>query len=304
MFGSHLSIAGGLENALIQARELDMDCVQIFTRNQRQWSAKPLTDEQIRVWHLHLASCGIGKTVSHDSYLINLAAVDPIIREKSIRLFIDEVERCEALGIPYLVTHPGAHVGQGEARGLRLVIQALDRIHRSLAGYRTLTCLEITAGQGTTLGHRFEQLRSIREGVREPERLAACFDTAHALAAGYDLTSAAGAREVIQEFDDVIGIDRLRVFHLNDSKIPRGGRVDRHEHIGHGHVSLEAFRHIVNHPAFRGVPKILETPKGPDEKGREWDEVNLETLKGLMRKGRQAKKASKAKKAKKAKKKR
>ncbi|MCZ6793169.1 MAG: deoxyribonuclease IV [Planctomycetota bacterium] len=284
MFGSHLSTAGGLENALIRAREMNMECVQVFTKNQRQWASKPLTGEQIRRWREHVESTGIREIVSHDSYLINLAASDRTIREKSIRLFREEIERCEALEIPYLVTHPGAHVGQGEAKGLDRVVRALDRVHRGLRGYRTVTCLEITAGQGTTLGYRFDHLRTIRDGVREPERLTVCFDTAHALAAGYDLTSRAGARRVFDEFDDVIGREHLRVFHLNDSKVPRGRRVDRHEHIGQGHVSLEAFAYIVNHREFRSVPKILETPKGVDGRGREWDEVNLSVLRKLIKK--------------------
>ncbi len=283
MFGAHLSVAGGLENALIEAAELKMECVQVFTKNQRQWAAKPLNSEQIDLWNTHLKSSGVRTTVSHDSYLINLAAADTTIRTKSIKLFIEEIERCEALGIPFLVTHPGAHVGQGEKKGIARVVAALNRVHRALKGYRTITCLEITAGQGTTLGYRFEHLREIIDGVNEPERLGACFDTAHALAAGYDLTSHAGAKSVFQKFDDTVGLGQLRVFHLNDSKVERGRRVDRHEHIGHGHVSLDAFRYIVNAPAFRKLPKILETPKGTDPRGRQWDSVNMTKLKRLMK---------------------
>ncbi len=283
MFGSHLSVAGGLENALIEAQKLGFECVQVFTKNQRQWHAKPLTDEQVAAWKKHLKGSGIKKTVSHDSYLINLASTNRDTREKSIRLFVDEVERCEALGIPYLVTHPGAHLGLGEKKGLERVAKALDRVHKSLAGYDTLTCLEITAGQGSSLGYRFEHLREIIDRVREPERLRVCFDTAHALAAGYDLTSAAGAKSVFQEFDSVLGLDLLRVFHLNDSKVERGKRVDRHEHIGYGYVALAAFGYIVNHAKFRRVPKILETPKELDDQGEEWDVVNVRALQGLIR---------------------
>ena len=266
-----------------------MDCVQVFTKNQRQWAAKPLTDEQIAVWKKHLESTGVREVVSHDSYLINLAAPVKETREKSIHLFVDEIERCEALGIPYLVTHPGAHVGLGETKGLQRVAKALDRVHKSLPGYGTLTCLEITAGQGTGLGYRFEHLRTIIDSVKEPQRLGVCFDTAHALAAGYPLDSAAGTRAAFDEFADTLGLERLKVFHLNDSKVPLAKRVDRHEHIGLGHVSLDAFRFIVNHEDFRNVPKILETPKGPAEDGREWDLVNLEKLKKLVRKRRGAK---------------
>ncbi|MBN1441777.1 MAG: deoxyribonuclease IV [Planctomycetes bacterium] len=284
MFGSHLSVAGGLENALIEAARLGLDCVQIFTRNQRQWSAKPLTAAQIQTWEEHLRRSGLRCVVSHDSYLVNLASPERETREKSIRLFIDEIERCEALRIPYLVSHPGSHVGIGEAKGLSRVAQALDRVHRSLKGYKTVTCLETTAGQGSSLGWRFEHLRRIIDKVREPGRLAVCFDTAHAFAAGYELTSAASARGVFEELDAAIGLDLVRVFHINDSKAPLGARVDRHEHIGRGHIPPEAFGWIVRERRFAKIPKILETPKGTAGDGRPWDLVNLETLKNLAKK--------------------
>jgi deoxyribonuclease-4 len=284
MFGAHLSIAGGLHNALLSARELTMDCVQVFTKNQRQWSAPPLTKEQVDAWLKHQDQTGITDVVSHDSYLINLASSDATNRKRSIALFADELRRCATLGIPHLVTHPGAHMGQGEERGLRLVAEALNRLHDELGDLPVVTCLEITAGQGSALGHRFEHLAAIIEQVEAKQRMGVCLDTAHLLAAGYDLTSAAGAKAVIKECDAVVGLDRVRVLHLNDSKVPRGKRVDRHTHIGHGHVALDAFETIVNHPKLKKLPKVLETPKeGAAADGRPWDAVNLETLRGLVR---------------------
>lgn len=259
-----------------------MECVQIFTKNQRQWRVPALTEEQIREWDDHRRQTGIGQVVSHDSYLINLASPSEDILEKSVALFREEMLRCEALGIPWLVMHPGAHMGAGEEDGLRRVAESFNRLHRDLSGMEVVTCLEITAGQGTTLGYKLEHLRQILDTVTDPQRLAVCLDTAHLLAAGYDLTSGPGSEAVLSQVDEVIGLDRVRVWHLNDSKTPRGSRVDRHEHIGHGHVSLDAFRRIVNHPRFQSVPKILETPKEEAPDGRLWDEVNLEVLRGLM----------------------
>lgn len=282
MFGSHLSIAGGLENALIRARELEMDCVQVFTKNQRQWKAPPLRDEQIERWFEHRSSTGIDEVVSHDSYLINLASPVKETRSKSVALFREELRRCEALSIPHLVTHPGAHMKAGEDAGLTRVAEAINKLHDELPELSVTTCLEITAGQGTSLGHTLEHLAALIERIEDDRRIGICLDTAHLIAAGYDLTSARGARAVLKEVDETVGLERVKVWHLNDSKTPRGSRVDRHEHIGHGHVALEAFGVIVEHPQFKRVPKILETPKEPHPDGRPWDTVNLETLRGLQ----------------------
>ena len=283
MFGSHLSISGGMHNALIEAQKLTMECVQIFTKNQRQWSVKPLADGDIKDWFAHQKSTGITQVVSHDSYLINLASPDPVNLKKSIALFREELDRCEALAIPSLVTHPGAHMKQGEEVGLTRVAKSLDEIHDALPGYKTITLLEITAGQGTCLGHRFEHLRAIIDQVKHPERLAVCLDTAHMIEAGYDLTSGQACKAVFQELDEIIGLNRVRCIHMNDSKTPRGSRVDRHEHIGKGHVSLEAFEVIVNHPKFKMVPKILETAKEDAADGQPWDAINLAVLRRMMK---------------------
>lgn len=284
MFGSHLSVAGGLHNALLDARALDMECVQVFTKNQRQWKAKPLNDEQIALWDQHRRQTALDEVVSHSSYLINLASPDAQARGKSVTLFKDELRRCQSLGIPNLVIHPGAHMGAGEQRGLERVVRSLDRVHESLPDLSVVTCLEVTAGQGTSLGWRFEHLRHIIDRVQQPGRLAVCLDSAHMLAAGYDLTSARGCGRVLDEVSQVIGMDLVRVIHLNDSKVPRGRRVDRHEHIGHGEVSLQAFRTLVNDHRFKRVPKILETAKEDAPDGRSWDAVNLEMLRRLIAK--------------------
>lgn len=281
MFGSHLSIAGGMHNALLAAEAFGFDTVQVFTKNQQQWAAPPLADAAVCTWKDHCGRLKYAHTVSHDSYLINLASQDAALWAKSIDAFAEELRRCVALGIPYLVTHPGAHLGVGEDAGIARVAEALDEVHARVPAGAAVTCLESTAGQGTTLGYKLEHLAEIMEKVKAPDRLAVCLDTAHLFAAGYDFRGRkyAGFRK---ELDKTVGVDRVRVWHLNDSKKEFGSRVDRHEHIGRGTIGVDGFRPIVRDAAFRAVPKILETAKGKDEQGREWDAVNLEVLKGLM----------------------
>ena len=281
MFGAHLSISGGLENALLEAQSLGMDCVQIFTKNQRQWKTKPLTDEQVAAWNAAREKTGIDRVVSHDSYLINLASPDAELREKSIALFREELSRCEALGVQDLVTHPGAHMGAGEAEGLGRVAKALDQLHKELAGFKTITLLEITAGQGTSLGYSLEHLKSVIDQVKAPERVGVCLDTCHLIAAGYDLTSGEGAAGVLEDIDRTVGLDRVRCIHVNDSKTEHGSRKDRHEHIGFGHVSEDAFRVILGAAAVADTPKVLETAKGKDDAGENWDAINLKAIKRL-----------------------
>jgi deoxyribonuclease-4 len=281
MFGSHLSIAGGLHNALLDAETLGCQTVQIFTKNQKQWKCSPCSVEAAGEWRRHCKRLKFKRTVSHDSYLINLAAGNPEMRSKSINLFIDELQRCVLLGIPYLVTHPGAHVGQGEEAGLRLVVEALDEVHAAVPPYGVTTCLEITAGQGSSLGYRLEHLAWIMEKVKDPERLAVCLDTAHLFAAGYDFRGRKYAK-LRKEIQTTVGLKKVKVLHLNDSKKDLGSRVDRHEHIGRGKIGLDGFRPFVRDEAFEKIPKILETEKGEDEKGRKWDAVNLEVLRSLL----------------------
>ena len=280
MFGSHLSIAGGLHNALIEAEKLRFDTVQVFTKNQKQWACKPLEAGSVGDWKSHCKRLKFKQTVSHDSYLINLAATDASFWAKSVELFMEELRRCSALGIPYLVTHPGAHMGAGEQAGLTKVVAALDVIHDAVPADGVVTCLEITAGQGTSLGYKLEHLAEIMSRVRAPRRLAVCLDTAHLFAAGYEFRGRKYAR-FRREVEKTVGLSRVKVLHLNDSRKELGSRVDRHDHIGRGLIGLEGFKPIVRDEAFEKVPKIVETPKGDDEKGRSWDGVNVEVLRSL-----------------------
>jgi deoxyribonuclease IV len=282
MFGSHLSIAGGMHNALLEAEGLGMDTVQVFTKNQQQWKFRPLDSSAIESWKTETARLNWKHTVSHDSYLINLASPDERLWRMSITLFAEELRRCEILGIPYLVTHPGAHMESGEETGLARVAAALDIVHAQLPAKSVATCLEITAGQGTSLGYRLEHLARIIELSKSPKRLAVCLDTAHLFAAGYDFRGRKYAA-FKRELESTVGIERVRVLHLNDSKKDLGSRVDRHEHIGLGKIGLTGFKPIVRDRDFKNVPKILETPKDKHPGGRPWDAVNLEALRMLMR---------------------
>lgn len=311
LLGSHLSVAGGLSNALLEAKRLEMGCVQVFTRNQRQWSAKPITEEERRDWLAALRDLGwldettgsVGaRVVSHNSYLVNMASPDAATRERSIEAQRAELERCEALRIPLCVMHPGAHLDPAgrpggaskppappagtptpaELAGLRRVAEALDRLHRELPGFHVRTLLETTAGTGTNLGYDFAHLAIVRDLLREPERVGFCFDTCHVVAAGYPMASAQDATETWQRWDATCGLGAIRAFHLNDSVGACGSRTDRHAHIGLGACGDECFRAVVNQPRFRGVPMILETPKGEDARGRNWDLVNIERLRGLV----------------------
>jgi deoxyribonuclease-4 len=282
LFGAHLSIAGGLHNAVTAAIALDCGTVQLFTKNASQWRAKPLAEDDIRTFRKALSASKLRFATAHDSYLINLATPDDALYRRSIEAFVEEVERAEALGLTYLVMHPGAHMGTSEEAGITRVAAALDEVHRRCSGYRVMVLLEITAGQGTTLGHRFEHLAAIRDRVRGPARLGVCFDTCHAFAAGYRLDESDGYSSTFQEFDATIGLKYLRLFHLNDSKQPLGSRVDRHEGLGRGRIGLETFRRLVNDRRFRDRPMILETPK-EDAEGRSMDPVNLRILRKLLK---------------------
>ena len=282
MFGSHLSIAGGMHNALLSAEKLGCETVQVFTKSQKIWACKPLETGVIGDWKSHCARLKFQHTVSHDSYLINLAATNDEFWRKSVELFIEELSRCQQLGIPYLVTHPGAHMGAGEEAGLTRVVAALHVIHQRVKTPGVVTCLEVTAGQGSSLGYKLEHLAEIISRARHPERLAVCLDTAHLFAAGYDFRGRKYAA-FRKQLDKVLGADLVKVIHVNDSKKDLGSRVDRHDHIGRGLIGLEGFRPFVRDKAFKNVPKILETPKeGTSEDGREWDAVNLETLRSLI----------------------
>ena len=284
MFGSHLSIAGGMCNALSKAEELGCESVQVFTKNQKQWSCSPLEPQAISDWQAHCKRLKFKRTVSHDSYLINLASPDEVMWGKSVELFIEEVCRCAALGIPYLVTHPGAHMGEGEAAGITRIVAALNVVldRTSAVAKKVTICLEATAGQGSSIGHRLEHLAEIMERVSAPRRFGVCLDTAHLFAAGYDYRGRKYAK-FRKDLDGTIGLSRVKVLHINDSKKDLGTRVDRHDHIGRGFIGLDGFKPWVRDDAFRDVPKILETEKGNcPETGRDWDAINLETLRSLL----------------------
>ncbi len=277
--GAHMSIAGGVDRAIQRGHSIGCETIQIFTKSNNQWRAAPLTDETLERFHANQRATGIAPIVGHDAYLINLASPNPELWRKSVDAFVDEMERAGRMGLPYLVTHPGAHMGAGEEAGLRRVAQALDEIHERTAHISTMILLETTAGAGSILGVSFEQLARIIARTRHPERIGICFDTSHAFAAGYDLRTPETYAATFDAFDRILGLHRLRVFHLNDSKRELGSRADRHEHIGQGFLGLEAFRLLVNDPRFADRPMILETPKGPDMAE---DVENLRVLRALM----------------------
>lgn len=279
LLGAHMSIAGGVGNALLLGKQVECEAIQIFTKSSRQWAAKPYTKEEIELFRLNWKETGIKAVIAHDSYLLNLGSPDNALRKRSILAFIDELERCELLEVSNLVAHPGSHVGAGENEGIKTIAQSIAEVHKACPGYNTKITLEITAGQGSNLGYRFEQIAKMFDATKESDRLCVCFDTEHAFAAGYDIRNREGYERTFSEFDEMIGIDRLAAFHLNDSKKEFNSRVDRHEHIGKGHIGVEAFRLLVNDKRFWGLPMCLETPKGPDLKE---DRENLTLLRSMI----------------------
>jgi deoxyribonuclease-4 len=277
-----MSIAGGCDRAVWAAHAIPFQTVQLFTKNNNRWDGIALTDAHAEAFRSALEQTGLVDPVAHTSYLINLASPDEALRRKSIAAMVEEVERCEKLGIGDLVLHPGAHMGEGEEAGLERVARGLDEVCRRTSGCAVLIDLETTAGQGTCLGHRFEHLRGILDRAGRPERLGVCADTCHIFAAGYPLGTPEEYDETIDRLVRSVGLDRLRVWHLNDSCREFGSRVDRHAAIGDGRMGLEPFRHLVNDPRFRGLPMILETPKGTID-GEDLDVRNARVLRQLVR---------------------
>ncbi len=277
ILGAHVSIAGGVQNAPVNGRKIGCDAIQMFSKNQTRWKAKPFTDENVTDFKQNLAETGIEIAVIHDSYLINLCTTDPVKLRMSIDAFVDELERAETLDVPYLVMHPGSHLGKGEGWGIAKIAESLDIIHERTQGFKVMTLLETTAGQGTNLGYTFEQIAAIRDKVQERERLGVCVDTCHMYAAGYDVKTRSGYDDTWKRFDDVIGLSHLKVFHLNDSKKPHASRVDRHEHIGEGTLGIEPFRWLVNDPRFVEIPGLLETPGAEEDFTK-----NLQLLRSLV----------------------
>jgi deoxyribonuclease-4 len=259
-----MSIAGGLDHAILRGEQVGCDAVQIFTKSSTQWAAKPLNPEDIKRFKKKLKKSSVSMVFVHNSYLINLGSPNQEDRKRSVSAFLEEMERVETLNLPYLVAHPGAHLGAGEEEGLRWIAESINTLHLKTKGYHMKILLETTAGQGTTLGHRFEHLKKIFDQVEGSNRLGICFDTCHVFAAGYDIRSQTGYQMVMKEFDNVVGLQRIKAFHLNDSKKDIGCRVDRHEHIGKGFIGKEGFSALMKDSRFKNIPMVLETPKGKE----------------------------------------
>lgn len=281
LIGAHTSINGGVSTSINRAEKLNFTAMQIFTKNNNRWDNRPLDTIEIDSFKTKLKNSGIKFVVAHDSYLINLCAADKKLLEKSREAFIDELTRCEQLGIPYLNFHPGAHTGQGEEEGIKIIAESINMAHNLTPGYKVSSMIELTAGQGSTLGCTFEQVAQIIELVDAKERITVCIDTAHIFAAGYDIKDPKAYKKVIKDFDSIIGLKKLKCLHMNDSKKELGSKVDRHEHIGKGFIGLEGFSNIMNDRKLNKTPKILETPKGKDQKE---DLDNISILLGLIHK--------------------
>ncbi|MBI1190252.1 MAG: deoxyribonuclease IV [Tepidisphaera sp.] len=312
LIGSHLSIAGSMVNALDQGETLGLSCVQVFTKNQQQWKAKPLDAGMVKDWLAKVAALGWntggpdgrGGITSHASYLINMASPNDELWEKSVALMIDEVERCEALAIPYLVFHPGSFVGWTLEEGLSRIAAGWKKVFAATPGYKTISCFEGTAGAGSQIGGAFEHLAALWERTAEAagddSRLGYCLDTCHLHAAGHDLSTREAAQATLDRFDGVCGLSRVKALHVNDSKGKLGSHLDRHDHIGHGWVGGGAKAHagegefsaaklgrsgfveVMNRGEWAKVPRLLETPKGDTKDGKAWDLVNMERLLGLV----------------------
>jgi deoxyribonuclease IV len=280
LLGAHTSISGGVHTAFVRAAGIGCTTMQVFTKNSNQWSARQLTDEEIHTYKTTAARTTIAPVVAHAAYLINLCATNSSTLKKSRQAFVDELQRCETLGISALIFHPGAHVGSGENEGIKRIAESINSAHMKTQDFRVFSTLETTAGQGTTLGYRFEQLRQIIDLVEEPERMRVCIDTCHLFAAGYDIRTERGWEDTITSFDNIVGLQRLVAAHVNDSKKDFDSRVDRHEHIGKGLIGLTAFRMLMNDSRLELIPKILETEKSED---MHEDVENMDVLRSLVR---------------------
>jgi deoxyribonuclease-4 len=279
-----MSISGGVSRAFARGELVECSAMQIFTKSERQWKAKPLPPEEIAAYQAEQQRTGIQPVIVHASYLINMASPKDDLWEKSIAAFAEELERCALLNIPYIVIHPGSHTGSGEDAGIQRHAEAVNRLLSEGVGDRVMILLENTAGQGTALGWSFEHLARMLELVPNDapmqERMGVCVDTCHTFAAGYDIRTAETYEQTFAEFDRLIGLDRIKAFHLNDSQKELGSRVDRHDHLGKGCIGVEGFRLLVNDPRFRHVPMIIETPKEDMDNAPE-DKENLALLRSL-----------------------
>jgi len=282
-----MSVAGGVSKAVERAVVHGCESLQIFSKNANQWKGKPLDAEETRAFRARIDETGITPVVSHASYLINLATTFPLLREQSLAAFIDELDRADALGLLGVVIHPGTCTAGSEDEALRLIADGIRTAFKARPRRKTMVLLEHTAGQGRTVGHRFEHLAAILEHLNGSPRVGVCLDTCHLVASGYDIVSADGYRDTFAYFERIVGLDRLKVFHGNDSKKPCGSRVDRHEHIGEGCLGLEPFRRLLNDPRFTDVPILIETEKTSRSskpgsiEADPFDVKNLSTLRAL-----------------------
>jgi deoxyribonuclease IV len=273
-----MSIAGGMHTSLERAVSIGCNTIQVFVKSNTQWRGKPLKEDEVEKFKTLKITSGISPVMAHDTYLINLCAKDRNILNKSRKTLKDEFDRCKCLGIDYLNFHPGSHMGQGESDGIKLIAESLNKIHDQTSGYKVKSVIETTAGQGTAIGYKFEQIRSIIDLIEDKSRMAVCIDTCHIFAAGYDISTEEGWEKTIHDFTKILGLDRLVAFHVNDSKRECGMHVDRHEHIGMGKIGLNGFRFLMNDIRFVGIPKILETPKNADMRE---DVENMRVLRSL-----------------------
>jgi len=278
--GAHMSIAGGVFNAVRHGRKAGCDTVQIFTKQSSQWKAKTLAEDEIERFFAEQKETGVDVSAAHTSYLINLGSPADDLYGKSLESFVVELQRCHLLKIPNLVIHPGSHVGSGEETGLKRIGEALNRALEKSPEGKTTICLETTAGQGTNLGYKFEHLAEIINMVEDKSRMGVCLDTCHIFAAGYPITEPKEYRATMRQFDQILGLKSLKVIHINDSKKPFGSRRDRHEHIGQGELGLATFANFMNDRRLNRVPGILETPKGDDLRE---DIENLARLRALVK---------------------
>ncbi len=282
LLGAHFSIAKGLHNALYEAKSYKCNTVQIFTKNANTWKERRLTQDEIDLFDQARTKTGISIIASHTSYLINLATYEKKKHAMSCMALKEELVRSSILNIPFVVLHPGSHMGSGEKEGICRIAASINEIFAENPDITTRLLLETTAGQGSSLGHTFEQLESVMDKIENRDSVGICLDTCHIFAAGYDIRTAASYRKTIDNFDKIIGFQHLFLIHLNDSRKDLGSRVDRHEHIGKGFIGLKAFELFMNDKRFKDIPKIIETPK--QKKGKDWDKENLERLRTLVKK--------------------
>ncbi len=280
LFGAHESIAGGMYLAVERGKKATCQTIQVFNKSNNQWRAKALTDKDVELFFSTIEETGVTVSVSHTSYLINIASPKPDLEDKSLDALQIEMERCNLLKIPNLVMHPGSHVGSGEETGIAKIVKNINTLFDRLDNNEVTLLLELTAGQGSNLGYKFEQVAEIIDGIEDQAHVGICMDTCHIFAAGYPLEDPKEYRQTIKSLDDTVGLDRLKIIHVNDSRRELGSKIDRHEHIGEGHIGLEGFRNLVNDERLKHIPMIIETPKGDE---LDEDVENLKKLRSLVK---------------------